>query len=359
MTNDILIIAEAGVNHNGDINLAKELVVAAAEAGADIVKFQTFKAENLVTKTAEKAQYQKDSCGDDESQYKMLKKLELDEAIHFKIIDCCKENNIDFLSTAFDGESLIFLNKVIKLGTLKIPSGEITNGPFIHDHAKTGANIILSTGMAEIDEIENALAVLAHGYCCPDGQINSLNDCYNVLKTPAGQSTLKEKVTLLHCTSAYPAPPESVNLRAINTMRDRFNLPVGYSDHTAGLIAPILAVAEGATVIEKHFTLDKQLPGPDHKASLEPHELKQMVTEIRTASQMLGSGIKAPHDIEISAKVLARKSIIAQQNIKETDIFGNDNLTSKRPGSGLSPMKWWSLLNKKAVKNYKKGDFID
>ncbi len=359
MIDDVLIIAEAGVNHNGDIGLAKELIAAAAEAGADIVKFQTFKAEKLVTKTAEKAQYQKDNCGADETQFEMLKKLELNEDKHFELIECCKNNNIQFLSTAFDNSSLDFLARVAKLDLLKIPSGEITNGPFIHDHAKTGAHIILSTGMATLGEIEKALAVLSHGYCKPKEHINSLDDCFSLLATEDGQKSLRNKVTLLHCTTSYPAPVESVNLRAMGVMQDAFGLPVGYSDHTSGLVASIAAVARGASVIEKHFTLDKNMEGPDHKASLEPNELKKMVEDIRLTSQMLGNGVKLPHPVEISAKLVARKSIVARQKIKAGDILTSDNLTIIRPGAGRSPMEWWAILGTLAIKNYEEGDLIE
>ncbi len=359
MTNKVLIIAEAGVNHNGDIGLAKELILAAAEAGANIIKFQTFKAKNLVTKTAEKAQYQKDNCGADETQFEMLKKLELNEDMHFDLIECCKNNNIQFLSTAFDNSSLDFLTGVAKLDLLKIPSGEITNGPFIHDHSKTGANIILSTGMATLGEVEAALAVIAHGYCKPDTPIRSLDDCYGVAATESGQTSLRNKVTLLHCTTSYPAPVDSVNLRAMDVMQDAFGLPVGYSDHTSGLVASIAAVARGASVIEKHFTLDKNMIGPDHKASLEPDELKKMVEDIRLTSQMLGNGVKLPHPVEISSKQVARKSIVARQNINAGDILTSDNLTIIRPGTGRSPMEWWGVLGTSAIKNYRKGDLIE
>ena len=355
----VKIIAEAGVNHNGEIGLAKELVAAAAEAGVDIVKFQSFKAENLVTKKAEKAQYQKNNCGANESQYEMLKKLELDEKMHFEIIACCKRYNVEFLSTAFDEESLTFLTTGAKLSALKISSGEITNGPFIHNHAKTGSDLIVSTGMATLGEIEEALAVIAHAYCHPNKPIKDINDCYRALATSEGLELLKNKVTLLHCTSSYPASAESVNLRAMDTMQKAFGLRVGYSDHTAGLVAPIAAVAMGASVIEKHFTLDCNMEGPDHKASLEPQALKQMVADIRMASQMLGHGRKLPHSSEISTKNVARKSIIARDVIKVGESLTANNMALMRPGTGVSPMKWWSKLEDSAVKNYRKGDLID
>lgn len=359
MTDNVLIIAEAGVNHNGDLEIAKELVAAAAEAGADIVKFQTFKAKNLVTETAEKAQYQKDNCGAEETQFQMLKKLEMSDEMHHEIIACCKAHNIEFLSTAFDLESLDFLSAHIGLKRLKIPSGDITNGPLIHAHARTNADIILSTGMSNLGEVEAALAVIAHGYCAPDETINSLNDCYQVLATPEAQQILKEKVVLLHCTSSYPTPVESVNLKAMDTLHDAFGLSVGYSDHTAGIVAPIAAVAKGAVVIEKHFTLSHDMEGPDHKASLEPADLKSMVDAIRETSIMMGNGIKAPDGIELSSKAVARKSLIATQDIAAGDVLGAHNMTTMRPGTGICAMQWWDVQQKPAKRDYRKGDLIE
>ncbi len=355
----VLVIAEAGVNHNGDLALAKELVAAASEADADIVKFQTFKAKDLVTKNAEKATYQKENCGANETQFEMLKKLELNEEMHFEIIECCNKHNIQFLSTAFDLTSLKFLTNEINLDLLKLPSGEITNGPFIHEHAKTGTKIILSTGMANLGEIEAALAVIAHGYIRAEEKVTSLDQCYNALATAEGYRTLKDKVTLLHCTSSYPAPIESVNLRAIDTLNKAFGLDVGYSDHTEGIIASIAAVARNCSVIEKHFTLDKNLPGPDHKASLDPKELGEMISGIRAVSRMMGNGVKLANEIELSTKIVARKSVVAKKAISAGDKFSADNLTIKRPGTGASPMKWWKLLNSSATRNYDKDDAID
>ncbi|MCB0742535.1 MAG: N-acetylneuraminate synthase [Ignavibacteriae bacterium] len=355
----VKIIAEAGVNHNGDINLAKELVAAAAEAGADIVKFQTFKAENLVTKSAEKANYQKDTSGSDETQFEMLKKLELDENMYHEIINVCRKNNIQFLSTAFDKVSLDFLVNNIGLKTLKIPSGEITNGPFIHDHAKTNAKLILSTGMATLGEIEDALAVIAHGYCIPETKISSLENCYKVLISPEGRKSIEENVSLLHCTSSYPAPAESVNLNAMDTLKNAFNLNTGYSDHTLGITASIAAVAKGASIIEKHFTLDKNMKRPDHKASLNPNELNEMVNAIREVSKMLGDGRKLPDINEIDTKKVARKSILAAKRINTGETLNLENMTIKRPGLGISPMEWWSLQNSIAHKDYSEDDFIE
>lgn len=355
----VKIIAEAGVNHNGDLNIAKELIAAAAHAGADIVKFQTFKAKNLVTRTAEKAQYQKDNCGADESQFEMLKKLELNEDMHFEIVECCKKHNIEFLSTAFDSDSLEFLSNTIKLTTLKIPSGEITNGPFIHEHAITGADIILSTGMSTLEEVEAALAVIAHGYCVPDTPIQKLDDCFQVLNTDEGIAHLREKVTLLHCTTNYPASNESVNLNAMDTLRSSFNLAVGYSDHTEGFLASIVATAKGASIIEKHFTLDRTMDGPDHKASVEPSGLKEMIEQIRNVETILGENEKTPHQSELANKDVARKSLVAIQDIAISEKFTSENLGALRPGTGYSPMKYWEKINQASSRAYQVGELIE
>lgn len=355
----VLVIAEAGVNHNGDIKLAKELVKVAAECGAHIVKFQTFKAHKLVTKTAEKAKYQKENSGANESQFEMLRKLELSEEMHFEILECCKDHDIRFLSTAFEVDSLKFLTQTVGLDVLKIPSGEITNGPLLHAHAKSASKIIMSTGMSNLDEIDDALAVLSHGLCNPGHEITSLEDCYAVYRTDKGQQELQKCVTLLHCTSNYPASDESVNLRAMDTLRTKFNLPVGYSDHTEGIVASVAAVARGATIIEKHFTLDRTLPGPDHKASIEPDELKELVDMCNRVTHMLGSEEKKADVTEEPTKEIARKSIVAKNTISVGDQLSVENLIIKRPGTGVSPMKWWDLLNSKATRNYSKDDTID
>lgn len=354
----VKIIAEAGVNHNGDLSLAKELVSAAADSGADVVKFQTFKAENLVTKTAEKAQYQKENSGADESQFEMLKKLELNEEMHFEILETCKKHNIEFLSTAFDHDSLHFLTDTMQLKTLKIPSGEVTNGPLILEHAQKGSRIILSTGMSTLDEIEAALAVLAYGFCTPDIPPEKLEACFQIYNSDAGQAQLNEKITLLHCTTNYPASAESLNLRALDTLRDRFDLPVGYSDHSEGTLAAVAAVAKGATIIEKHFTLDKNMEGPDHKASLDPDVLKVMVEQIRSVEKMLGNGKKVPHSSELKNKDVARKSLVALSNIDKSDKFTPANVGILRPGTGLSPMEYWTKINKTSDQTYQIGELI-
>lgn len=330
----VLIIAEAGVNHNGSMLLAKQLVNAAVEAGADIIKFQTFKTEKLVSKTAKKAEYQKKNIGDgNDSQYEMLKRLELSEENHKELIAYCQEKGIRFWSTAFDFESMDYLHS-LRLGLWKIPSGEITNYPFIRKIASYGEDVIMSTGMCEEKDIQNAIDVLTK---------------YGIKK---------EQITLLHCNTQYPTPYSDVNLNAMNSIKTIFGTKVGYSDHTQGIEIPIAAVALGATVIEKHFTLDRNLPGPDHKASLEPSELKAMVTSIRHIEQALGDGIKKVSDSERANITVARKSIVAACSIREGELLTEDNLTVKRPGTGLSPMNWESVIGTRAIKDYEEEDLI-
>jgi len=344
------IIAEAGVNHNGSLDMAKQLVDVASEAGADAVKFQTFKADNLVRRFADKAEYQKRTTYADESQHEMLRKLELDEYEHLILIEHCKAYNIQFLSTPFDSISLNLLANRFDLPVIKIPSGEITNAPFLLQIAQTGKPVILSTGMSTLGEIENALGILAFGYLgwtCP-----SLTAFFNAYISVDGQAILKAKVTLLHCTTEYPAPIEDVNLKAMDTLKNAFGLPVGYSDHTEGIAVPIAAVARGAAVIEKHFTFDRTLPGPDHMASIEPAELKQMVTAIRNVEQALGSARKYPAPSEQKNIVTVRKSLVASSAIKAGEYFTIDNLAAKRPGYGLSPMQYWELLNRNAKRDF-------
>lgn len=329
-----LIIAEAGVNHNGSLELAKKLIDVAVDAGVDYVKFQTFKALNLASKNAEKASYQKKNTNNsEESQLDMLKKLELSKEMHFVLIDYCKEKHIKFLSTGFDLESIAFLNK-IDIDLFKIPSGEITNLPYLRKIGSLGKPIIISTGMSNLEEIEKALEVLIS----------------------AGAN--KEQITVLHCNTDYPTPMQDVNLRAMNAIKEEFNVKVGYSDHTLGIEIPIAAVAMGATVIEKHFTLDKAMEGPDHKASLEPEELKAMVDGIRNIEVALGDGIKKASASESKNIEIARKSIVANKKINKGDIFTEDNITIKRPGSGMSPMLWDSIIGTKANKDYEEDDLI-
>ena len=322
------IIAEAGVNHNGSIELAKRLIDVASQAGADAVKFQTFKAENLVSKNATKAEYQKETTDANESQYDMIKKLELDVDTHKELMAYCKQKEIMFLSTPFDHDSIEMLND-FGLEIFKIPSGEITNLPYLRHIGKLGKKVILSTGMADIGEIEDALDVLV----------------------TAGTS--KEDITVLHANTMYPTPMEDVNLKAMQTIACTFGVDVGYSDHTLGIEVPIAAVAMGASVIEKHFTLDKTMEGPDHKASLEPNELKAMVKAIRNIEQALGNGIKKPSKSEQPNMTVARKSIVALKPIKKGEVLSEDNLTIKRPGDGISPMRWNEIIGTVAQKNYK------
>ncbi len=353
-----LIIAEAGVNHNGSDDLAFSLVDAAHKAGADIVKFQTFKAKNLVTEDAKQAEYQVTNSGQKESQYSMLKRLELSYETHHKLVKYCNDLGIEFLSTAFDSESLSFLVDDLGITRLKLPSGEITNAPLVLEHARTGCDLIVSTGMATLSEIEQVLSVIAFGYMNPEG-----NPTDEALQTAyfseQGKQLLKDKVTILHCTTEYPAPFNDINLNAMDTMKDAFKLEVGYSDHSAGIVVPIAAVAKGAVLIEKHFTVDKSLPGPDHKASLDPIELKEMVDGIRTVEKVLGDGIKGPRPSEVKNKAVARKSLVAATGIVAGELFNTENLAIKRPGNGINPIKYWHYLNKPSGKNYKVGELID
>lgn len=351
------IIAEAGVNHNGSIENAKKLIDVAVAAGADAVKFQTFKSKSIASKKAMKAQYQKKTTDQSESQLDMLKKLELDQATHEILIKYCEEKHIQFLSTPFDLESVDLLANTFDIPTLKVPSGEITNGPLLLKMAKTNKPIIMSTGMSNLAEVEMALAILAFGYLGLEEEptIKGFQKAYS---TKDGQKLLQAKVTLLHCTTEYPAPIRDVNLKMMDTLFHAFNLPVGYSDHTEGITVPIAAVARGAQVIEKHFTLDKNMPGPDHKASLEPFELKQMVHSIREVEFSIGNSLKKPSLSELDNKEVIRKSLVAAKDIKEGEIFTEQNLTVKRPGNGISPTKIWEYLGERATKDYSEDEMI-
>ena len=324
----IPIIAEAGVNHNGSIDLALRLVDAAAAAGADIVKFQTFKAETIVAKSAQMAEYQKTNTGRSESQYAMLKRLELTDDDHRRIMERCREQNIGFLSTAFDVEGVAYLDG-LGLRLHKVPSGELTNLPYLRAIAACGKSVLLSTGMATEAEVAAAMGVLA--------------GC---------------EVTLMHCTTAYPCPFEAVNLNALQTLHERFGCPVGYSDHTRGITIPIAAVAMGAQVIEKHFTLDRDSEGPDHRASLEPAEFQAMVRAIRELEAAFGDGVKVPTAAEMMNVAVARKSLVAKRAIRKGDVFTADNLTVKRPGTGISPMRWDEFIGKPAEHDYAEDDLI-
>lgn len=331
--NKVFIIAEAGVNHNGSLELAKKLIDEAVVAGADAVKFQTFKAELCISKNADKAEYQKQTTDKNESQFDMIKKLELNEYAHTELIKYCKIKNIMFLSTPFDLQSVDLLNG-FGLEIFKIPSGEITNLPYLRKIASLNKKVILSTGMANLGEIEAALEILTKN------------------------GTAKENITVLHANTEYPTPLGDVNLKAMLTIRGAFGVKVGYSDHTPGIEVPIAAVALGATVIEKHFTLDKTMPGPDHKASLEPSELQSMVKAIRNIEIALGDGIKKASSSESKNKPIARKSIVAKCDIKKGDLFSESNLTIKRPGSGISPMRWDEVIGLRATRDYKEDELI-
>jgi N-acetylneuraminate synthase len=360
MNSKVFIIAEAGVNHNGSLDLAFKLIDAAASAGVDAIKFQTFKAENLVTRGANKAEYQIQATGLDESQYKMLKNLELKYDMHHELMSYCIEKKIRFLSTAFDSESLYFLVNKLNLKTLKISSGEITNAPLLLEYAKTGCNLILSTGMSTLDEISMALGVIAFGLLNREDLVvtPSRESFMQAFSSALGQKILKEKVVLLHCTTEYPAPANEINLNAMVTMRNTFGLSTGYSDHSDGVVVPIIATAMGATMIEKHFTLDKNLPGPDHKASLDPNELTNMVDQIRFAEQVMGSDIKEPTYSELKNREIVRKSLVATSMINIGDKFTVNNIGIKRPGSGTDPINYWDIIDTISSKDYKVDDFI-
>lgn len=327
------IIAEAGVNHNGNIEIAKRLIDEAAEAGANIIKFQTFSADKITTRKTKKFNYQILNSDPQETQYDMLKRLELTQKMHQELIDYSLKRKIEFLSTGFDTDSINFLvEQGIKI--IKIPSGEIDNLPFLRHIGKFGLPVILSTGMSYLDEIKNAITVLE------------------------SVGTARKNITVLHCNTAYPTPMSDVNILAMTNIRKAFGVAVGYSDHTLGIEVPIAAVALGASIIEKHFTLDRKFSGPDHKTSLEPHELKLMVLGIRNVEQAMGDGIKRPSNSEKMNKVLARKSIVASKIIKIGDMFSEDNLTTKRPGNGISPMQWEELIGTIAKKNYQIDELI-
>ncbi|WP_227762472.1 N-acetylneuraminate synthase [Zhaonella formicivorans] len=353
----VYVIAEAGVNHNGSLEMAKELVDVAVDAGADAIKFQTFKAEKVVSSLAPKAEYQNKTTGRLESQLEMLKKLELGEEDIQLLIEYCHKRKIQFLSTPFDFESLNLLTYTFDLPIIKIASGEITNAPFLLKAAQAGKPIILSTGMSTLGDVELALGVLAFGYTVK-GKKPSLKAFREAFCSIEGQQALRDNVVLLHCTTEYPASFSDVNLRVIHTMMRCFGLQVGLSDHTPGIAVSIAAVAQGAVIIEKHFTLARNLPGPDHQASLEPEELKMMVQSIRQVEAALGSPIKIPTQIEIKNAHVARKSLVAARDIQKGELFSEDNLTIKRPGIGVSPMQYWDWLGKNAERDYKQDDVI-
>ena len=351
----VLIIAEAGVNHNGSIERALGLVDAAADAGADFVKFQTFKADKLASAKAPKADYQKAATGNNQSQLDMLRQLELSAADHAALIARCKARKIQFLSTPFDAESLGFLAKHLKLDVIKLPSGELTNPLLLLEAAQSRMHIILSTGMGTLAEIEEALGVIAFGYLTPNAR-PSRAAFKRAYKSRKAHAALRKRVTLLHCTTEYPAPFADVNLRAMDTMAEEFALPVGYSDHTPGIAVSIAAVARGAVMIEKHLTLDRTLPGPDHRASIEPPELAAMVQAIRETELALGDGRKICRPSEKKNRAVARKSLVTARAVPKGEMFTTDNLTAKRPGDGRSVYDYWDVLGKPAKRNYGEGE---
>ncbi|MBF0462083.1 MAG: N-acetylneuraminate synthase [Magnetococcales bacterium] len=345
----VFIIAEAGVNHNADLQQALRLVEAAAAAGADAVKFQTFKTAELVSQAAPKAEYQRLTTDEAESQFEMIRKLELDWPAHYLLRARCREVGIQFLSAPFDLTSLNFLVTDLQLNPIKIPSGEITNGPLLWRAAASGCRLILSTGMASLGEVEQALAVLACGY---RGQPPSLAAFAEAYHSTEGQRLLRERVVLLHCTSEYPAPFDSINLRAMDTLASAFGLPVGLSDHSSGIVMPIAAVARGAVLIEKHFTLDRSLPGPDHAASLEPTELAEMVRAIRAVEVALGDGRKIPAQVELKNRDVVRKRLVTLTEVAAGECFSEANLGARRPGNGISPMAYWQWVGRRAERAY-------
>ncbi|WP_322923968.1 N-acetylneuraminate synthase [Paenibacillus campi] len=356
----VYIIAEAGVNHNGDLSLAKQLIDIAREAGADAVKFQTFISENEISVYADMADYQQKNMNDNSSQLEMVKKLELafDDFVELK--HYCELQNIEFLSTPFDFDSADFLLNKLNLESIKIPSGEITNAPFLLYIARHKRKMIVSTGMATLSDIQQALGVIAFGLLdIEPTQHPSVTYFEQAYMSQQGQQLLKEYVTLLHCTTEYPAPIDAVNLNAIPNMSKTFDLPVGYSDHTDSIAVPTAAVALGATIIEKHITFDKKAVGPDHAASIEPDELKSMVTFIRQTEQALGNGVKIPSPVELKNRAIARKSLVASKKIRKGEAFSIDNLAIKRPGTGISPMMYWEIQNFRAPRDFEYDEEIN
>ena len=350
------LIAEAGVNHNGSIELAKKLIDAAVMAGADAVKFQSFVASSIVTAGASKAEYQITNTGSKESQLEMLKKLELSHSQQRELHQYCQRSGIQFLSTPFDTASLNFLTSDLGLETIKVGSGELTNAPFLFEVARLAKNIILSTGMSTIDEVADALGVIA--FVMTDSKNPSVSSFKSALASSEGRKAVTSKVTLLHCTTDYPTVPSDVNLQAMLTLREKFDCQVGFSDHSVGIHLAVAAVAMGATVIEKHLTIDRDLPGPDHKASLEPSEFKNLVDQVRDLENAFGDGIKRPTEVELKNKKIARRSLVALKAIKTGDVFTSENVSIKRPGTGRSPFEYWSLLGTKATSDIAENEVI-
>jgi N-acetylneuraminate synthase len=356
---NVFIIAEAGVNHNGSPALARELVLAAAEAGADAVKFQTFSADKLVLKGAKKADYQVANTKSEGSQYEMLKQLELGIQAQFDLRELCDQRGIEFMSSPFDIDSLDFLVDTLKVKRLKIPSGEVINGPLMLRAARSGLPLIVSSGMCSLDEIEESLSLLAWSDANPSAIPTTRAALAEFRRKSGWSDSLKSRVWLLQCTTQYPAPPAAINLRAMATLARATGLVVGFSDHSLGWHLPVASVAAGARVIEKHFTLSRRLPGPDHSASLEPDELERMIQEIRDVTAALGTGIKEPDQAEVKNRIPARGSVVAAHPIAAGAIFSSDDITVKRPGDGLSPLALWDLIGSKAKRNYATDDQIE
>jgi N-acetylneuraminate synthase len=353
------IIAEAGVNHNGDCDRALALVEAAARAGADIVKFQSFRADKLATAAAAKAGYQQVTTGADQSQLEMLRALELSEDDERRIANACVVAGITYMSTPFDTDSATHLVRNIGVSTLKVGSGDLTNAPLLLHLARFRLPIILSTGMATLAEVEQALGVIAFGYLREATALPTVAEFSEILLDRGAWAELQGKVTLLHCTTEYPAAPHSINLRAMATLRSAFGLPVGFSDHSGGIHVAVAAAALGATVIEKHLTLDRSLPGPDHRASIEPDELAAMIASIREVELALGDGRKVPAAEEIANRIVARRSLVATGPIRSGEPFSEANLGVKRPGDGITPIEYWAYLGKKANRNYAANEALE
>jgi N-acetylneuraminate synthase len=355
----VFVIAEAGVNHNGSLDMACELIDAAASAGADAVKFQTFRASAVISRFARKAEYQIANTGSEGSQLDMVRKLEFGEAEHKLLIEHCGRRGIEFMSTPFDLESVRLLTERFDLTRLKIPSGEITNLPLLVAVGRIGKPMILSTGMATPEEIEAALSGLAFAMNAPTHAFPTTENLLRAYEAPDLRELLRSRITLLHCTTEYPAPFEDVNLRAMDTLASRFGVPVGYSDHTRGIAIPVAAAARGAVVIEKHITLDRRLPGPDHVASIEPDELSLMVRMIRDVEVSLGDGHKRPMPSEIKNIAIARKSLVAARPVARGELYTQENLTTKRPGSGVSAMRYLEFLGRPAGRDYGQDELIE
>lgn len=357
MADRVFIVAEAGVNHDGSLDDALTLVDVAAEAGADAVKFQTFRADALVTQRAAKAAYQVANTGHDGGQADMLRRLELSEDAHHRIADRCRARGVAFMSTAFDMEGLALLER-LGVPAIKIPSGDLTWGSMLLAAARTGRPLFVSTGMADLDEVRQALGVIAFGLTRRGGP-SGLTDCQDAFASDEGRAAVAERVTVLQCTTQYPAPASAANLRAMTTMAAEFGVPVGYSDHTLGIAVATAAVALGARVIEKHFTLSRDRPGPDHLASLEPDELVALVKAIREVEAALGDGIKAPSAAEMPNRPIARRSLVAAAPVDAGETWSESMVTAKRPADGLTPMRWWDVAGGRARRAYSVDDALD